>query len=93
MRYSIWIAGALLALICGAALAQGAAKPTRKVIAVDRIVAVVNDEVITKLDLDDQLKITADTLKRQGTPLPTDDVLEKQVLERMIATKTQLQFA
>ena len=93
MRYSIWIVGALLALNCNAALAQAAAKPTRKVIAVDRIVAVVNDEVITKLDLDEQLKMTADTLKRQGTPLPTDDVLEKQVLERMIATKTQLQFA
>ena len=93
MRYSNWIAATLLALNFGAVLAQGAAKPARKIIAVDRIVAVVNDEVITKLDLEDQLKLTAETLKRQGTPLPTDDVLEKQVLERIIATKTQLQFA
>ena len=93
MRFSIWIAGALLAINAGTLLAQATAKPGRKVIAVDRIVAVVNDEVITRLDLEDQLRVTADTLKQQGTPLPTADVLEKQVLERMIATKTQLQFA
>ena len=94
MRYSIWIPAALLVLNCGTAAAQSAAKPpARKVVSVDRIVAVVNDEVITQIDLDDQLKLTAETLKRQGTPVPTADVLAKQVLERMIATKTQLQFA
>ena len=93
MRPSIWIAGALIALNSNALIAQGAAKPARKVMPVDRIVAVVNDEVITRLDLEEQLKITADTLRHQNTPLPSGDVLEKQVLERMIVTKTQLQFA
>ena len=93
MRHSICIAGALLALNFGSVLAQSTAKPSRKVMPVDRIVAVVNDEVITKIDLDEQLKLAADTLKRQGTPLPAADILEKQVLERLIATKTQLQFA
>jgi peptidyl-prolyl cis-trans isomerase SurA len=93
MRFSIWIGGALLVLSHGTVLAQGTAKPARKVMPVDRIVAVVNDEVITRLDLEDHLKIAVDTLKRQNTPLPSADVLEKQVLERMISTKTQLQFA
>jgi peptidyl-prolyl cis-trans isomerase SurA len=94
MRHSIWIPAVLIVLHCGAASAQSAAKPTaRKVIAVDRIVAVVNEEVITQIDLEDQLKLTAETLRRQGTPVPTADVLAKQVLERMISTKTQLQFA
>jgi peptidyl-prolyl cis-trans isomerase SurA len=63
------------------------------VIAVDHIVAVVNDDVITRLDLTEQLKLTQGALKRQGTPVPAPEVLEKQVLERMIATRTQLQFA
>ena len=94
MRHAIWIPAALIALHCSGAAAQSAAKPpARRVIPVDRIVAVVNDEVITQVDLDDQLKLTAETLKRQGTPVPTADVLAKQVLERMISTKTQLQFA
>ena len=93
MRPWIWIAGALIAVNGTALPAQGADKSARKVIPVDRIVAVVNDEVITRLDLEEQLKVTADTLKHQNTPLPSGDVLEKQVLERMIVTKTQLQFA
>jgi peptidyl-prolyl cis-trans isomerase SurA len=81
------------ALFAASVCAQGAAPPGRKVIPVDRIVAVVNEEVITRLDLTDQLKLTTDSLKRQGTPIPEQKVLENQVLEHMIAVKAQLQFA
>ena len=59
----------------------------------DRIAAVVNEDVITRLDLNEHIKMAADNLRRQGTPLPPTEVFEKQVLERMIAQKTQLQFA
>jgi peptidyl-prolyl cis-trans isomerase SurA len=93
MRLSIWITGIVIALSTAIVLAQSTAKLDRKVLAVDRIVAVVNDDVITKLDLAEQLKLAADMLRRQGTPVPPADVLEKQVLERMIAVKAQLQFA
>jgi peptidyl-prolyl cis-trans isomerase SurA len=93
MRLSIWITGLVIALSAVIALAQSTAKPGRRVLAVDRIVAVVNDDVITKLDLAEQIKLAADMLRRQGTPVPPADVLEKQVLERMIAVKAQLQFA
>ncbi|MPZ44890.1 MAG: molecular chaperone SurA [Betaproteobacteria bacterium] len=75
------------------ALAPGASAPAPRVLEVDRIVAVVNDEVITRFDLTEQMKLATDSLRRQGTPLPPQDVLEKQVLERMIGQKTQLQFA
>jgi peptidyl-prolyl cis-trans isomerase SurA len=93
MRLSIWIIGLIIALSAMIALAQSTAKPGRRVLAVDRIVAVVNDDVITKLDLAEQIKLAADMLRRQGTPVPPAEVLEKQVLERMIAVKAQLQFA
>lgn len=84
----------LLCLVAApVAWSQPAPQPTRRVIAVDHIVAVVNDDVITRLDLTEQLKLTQGALKRQGTPVPAPEVLEKQVLERMIATRTQLQFA
>jgi peptidyl-prolyl cis-trans isomerase SurA len=43
--------------------------------------------------LDDRIKVVAIQLKEQGTPAPPTDVLEKQVLDRMIYTKVQLQFA
>ncbi|MDR3298907.1 MAG: peptidylprolyl isomerase [Candidatus Accumulibacter sp.] len=59
----------------------------------DRIVAVVNDEVITLNELRNRLETVAGQLRRQGTPLPPRDVLEQQMLERMVMDKIQLQHA
>jgi peptidyl-prolyl cis-trans isomerase SurA len=60
---------------------------------VDRVVAVINSEVITQHELDDRLKLATQQLSRQGTPLPPRDLLEKQLLERLITERVQLQFA
>jgi peptidyl-prolyl cis-trans isomerase SurA len=87
-------AAACAAAFWGAAQSAEPARPApRKVIGVDRIVAVVNEDVITRVDLTQQLKLAVEALKRQGTPLPAESVLEKQVLERMLNQKIQLQFA
>lgn len=59
----------------------------------DRIVVVVNDEVITLYELRARVDSAVGQLKRQGTPLPPPDVLEKQMLERMVIDKVQLQYA
>src|SRR5437016_2673829 len=89
-----WIAAACaLCALAGAAHAQPAERAARKVLALDRIVAVVNDEVITDFDLRDQIKQVSASLVKQGTPLPSTNVLERQVLERMINMRVQLQFA
>jgi len=60
---------------------------------VDRIVAVVNKEVITSSELGDQVATAERQLRRQGTPLPDHATLERQVLERLILVKAQLQLA
>ncbi len=60
---------------------------------VDRIVAVVGDEVITLNELRIRLASVAAQLRKQGTQLPPQDVLEKQMLERLITDRVQLQFA
>ncbi len=60
---------------------------------VDRIVAIVNKEVITQRDLSERIKLIESQLKRQGTSLPAPDVLERQVLERMISDRVQVQYA
>jgi peptidyl-prolyl cis-trans isomerase SurA len=83
----------LAALACTAAPAAAAQPPGGRVILLDRIVAVVNEDVITRRDLDDRIKVVSVQLREQGTPAPPPDVLEKQVLDRMIYTKVQLQFA
>ncbi len=80
-----------LAITAGAALAQVPAAP--RIAVLDRIVAVVNDEVITRNELDARRRVVLRQLEKQGTPLPAPDVLEKQVLERMINERAQLHFA
>ncbi|WP_124081667.1 peptidylprolyl isomerase [Pigmentiphaga humi] len=59
----------------------------------DAIVAVVNNEVITRRELDQRLQVARATLSRQQIQIPDSDTLERQVLERMIVDKTQLQEA
>jgi peptidyl-prolyl cis-trans isomerase SurA len=63
------------------------------VVQLDRIVAVVNDEVITEFELADRMKRVVRQLQQQGTPLPPHEALRKQLLERMIADRAQLQYA
>lgn len=59
----------------------------------DRIVAVVGDEVITLNELRLRLNSAVRQLEKQGTALPPRDVLEAQMLERLITDRAQLQFA
>ncbi|MDT3668806.1 MAG: peptidylprolyl isomerase [Aromatoleum sp.] len=64
-----------------------------KNVEVDRIVAIVNDEVITTLELRERVQQAMHQLNRQGTPLPPAEVLEKQLLERLVLERAQIQFA
>src|SRR5471032_2794143 len=86
-------AAAITALMLSVAPPAVAQQPARRVVLLDRIVAVVNEDVITRCDLDDRLKVVTTQLRQQGTPPPATDVLEKQVLDRMIYAKVQLQLA
>ena len=69
------------------------AKPRPRVVLGDRIVAVVNDEVITLRELGERMQLAKNQLRRQQVQPPPDDVLERQVLERLIVDRAQLQFA
>ena len=60
---------------------------------IDQIMVVVNDDVITRHELDARIDVVVAQLKKQGTPLPEIAVLEKQILERMIGDLLQVQFA
>lgn len=59
----------------------------------DHIVAVVNDEVITRNELDRRYREVARALQNQGTALPPRQVLERQLLERMITELAMQQHA
>jgi peptidyl-prolyl cis-trans isomerase SurA len=59
----------------------------------DSVVAVVNDDVITRYELDEHVRTVVSQLQKQHTPLPAADVLERQILERMITDMLQAQYA
>ena len=82
------VAAALACLFLAPAWAQGG-----KVREVDRVVAVVNSDVITARELDARVRLVQAQLRAQRIELPPPDVLEKQVLERMIVDRAQLQVA
>lgn len=82
----------LLAALCFSPAAEAQQKP-RQIITLDRIVAVVNDEVITRNDLNQRIAAAEEQLRRQGTPAPARPDLERQLLQRMIADRAQLHFA
>ncbi|THF64412.1 peptidylprolyl isomerase [Pseudothauera rhizosphaerae] len=79
-------------LACAAGLSALPAAAQRAVEA-DRIVAVVNNEVITAVQLRERLDQAVRRLSRQGTELPPREVLERQMLERLILERAQLQLA
>ena len=90
----------LAALLIAAATLQSAhaqapaAAPQRATPkAIDSIAAVVNTDVITRNELNDRVKSVEARMKQQGVQIPPHDLLERQVLERMIADRAQLQLA
>ncbi|MBS3935205.1 MAG: peptidylprolyl isomerase [Sulfuritalea sp.] len=76
-----------------ALLAAPVAAQPRQPIAVDRVVAVVNDEAITLNELRERYATVTRQLQARGTPLPPRAVLEQQLLERLVIDRLQMQLA
>ncbi|HSI94454.1 MAG TPA: peptidylprolyl isomerase, partial [Methylophilaceae bacterium] len=89
LKYAGLVPVALLLFLC--AHAQAAVEDN--VSQIDRIVAVVDTNVITYSELQDRIRIVLGQLEKQGAARPPQDVLEKQVLERLIGDRLQLQLA
>ena len=60
---------------------------------IDRIIAVVNDDVITASELDKELNTIKLQLRAQNTTLPAAETLRAQVLDRVVLKRLQLQLA
>ncbi len=88
----------LLVLISASlVLATAASAQTRSLydrgLMLDRVAAVVNDGVVLRSELDEQLLLIVERLRAQGVEMPPADVLREQVLERLILQEIQLQRA
>jgi len=85
---------ALLAASClgAVAIAQPAASP-RLPVEIDRVVAVVNTDVITMLELEARRLAVERQLRQRRIEVPPADELRRQVLERMITDRAAVQAA
>ncbi len=90
-RPLIGIFALILALLGNPALAQTAQRQTLKPL--DAVVAIVNAEVITRQELATQVSLVRRQLESRNIEIPPPDLLESQVLERMILDRAQLQMA
>lgn len=61
--------------------------------ALDKVVAVVNDNVITQHELDKNVELMRQQMLAKHVPIPAEDVLRKQVLQHLIDVDLQLQLA
>ena len=73
--------------------APSAPSTAAREVLLDRVVAVVNDEAITQHDLNEQRAAVLVQLRESKVSPPAPDVLERQLLDRMITERSLMQFA
>jgi peptidyl-prolyl cis-trans isomerase SurA len=88
----------LTGLLCTLLLSGGSAwAQTRDMsssgVALDRVIAIVNEGVVLQSQLETQSALIAERLQAQGSQLPPADVIRQQVLERLILQEIQVQRA
>jgi len=81
-------------LLAGLILAQGLVyAQSTPVQPVDEIIAVVDEDIIVRSELESALIKIVTQLRQQGQQLPPRPVLEKQILDRLILRKLQMAAA
>jgi len=84
-------------LLLFAAAAPGVHAQTREAsssgVLLDRVAATVNEGVVLQSELDEQMIVIAQRLREQKLEMPPQNVLQKQVLDRLVLQELQMQRA
>ncbi len=59
----------------------------------DRIIAVVNEDVIMQSELEAKMRTVRGQIKQQGSTVPPASIFERQVLDNLVQNRIQLQLA
>jgi peptidyl-prolyl cis-trans isomerase SurA len=86
-RFAKRLAAGLLSGLLGASLMPASAAN------LDRIVVVVDEELVLASELDEAMRQVELQLRSQDRPLPPREVLQRQVLDRLILQRLQVQRA
>ena len=90
MNVKTKLSDCLRPLLLGALLLASGAQAQYQ--SLDRVVAIVDNDVIMYSQLDQRLKEVEQSISKRGGQLPPQDVLQQQVLERLIVENLQLQI-
>jgi peptidyl-prolyl cis-trans isomerase SurA len=78
-------------------VATGAYAQTREAsssgVLLDRVAATVNEGVVLQSELEEQMYIIASRMREQKVDLPAQNVLQRQVLDRLVLQELQMQRA
>lgn len=83
----------LKTIITGLSLTTSIALANTNPVPLDGIAAVVNDAIITKSELAQQMRMIEGRMQHDSADIPDSAAFEKQVLEHMIVNEVQLQIA
>lgn len=95
MNVKIKLSDFLRPLLAGALLLGSVTAVTTaaaEVRQLDRIVAIVDNDVIMQSQLDQRIREVQQTIEKRGAEMPPADVMQQQVLERLITENLQLQI-
>ncbi|HSU44361.1 MAG TPA: peptidylprolyl isomerase [Casimicrobiaceae bacterium] len=89
LQWTLLLLVLFTALVSMSPRAHAAANP----VPLDRVLVIVNDEAITQWDMSEQRRILLAQMQASKIKPPPNDVLDKQVLERLIVERAVLQYA
>ena len=87
MKRQLFLIGVLLVTLCSG-MAAGA---DDEALLIDRIIAIVGEDVLMLSELRDESTKLAQRLEQQGvSPMPTTAAIQKQAFDSLVLTKLQL---
>lgn len=93
MNYKqFFVAAVVAAALAGTAHGQSKELSSSGVL-LDRVAAVVNDGIVLRSDVEQQMQAISSRIQQQGQQLPPRNVLRQQVVERLVLQELQMQRA
>ena len=95
MIHKVFLQGCLIAFaVVGAQAAYSQTRETSSSgVLLDRVAATVNEGVVLQSELDEQMLIIAARMRQQQVDMPPQNVMRKQVLDRLVLQELQIQRA
>ena len=86
-------ANALINLMLSIVFCAAGAQVSAQIEVLDQVVAIVDDDIVLASELEERVIGIKSSLEARGVDVPTDDVLIRETLDRLILDSIQLQLA